>query len=153
MAGKFRRRRSVEMESIDARVGGRVRLRRTLLGLSQGTLGQKLGLTFQQVQKYEQGANRIGASRLYALSRILEVPISYFFDDLEYEIRAPAETEDGELAAGDSRKEAVGSDPLMRRETLELVRAYYRIRNAQTRRRLVELINDVGQIGAAGEQG
>jgi len=67
---------------IDVHVGSRVRLRRTLLGMSQEKLGEALGLTFQQVQKYERGVNRIGASRLYHLSQILDVPVSFFFDDM-----------------------------------------------------------------------
>src|ERR1041384_5108638 len=67
---------------IDVHVGTRVRLRRTLLGMSQEKLGEAIGLTFQQVQKYERGANRIGASRLYDLSRVLDVPVSYFFEEL-----------------------------------------------------------------------
>src|SRR3954470_9370983 len=75
--------------SIDVRVGVRLRLRRNMLGLSQEKLGEMIGLTFQQVQKYERGANRIGASRLYELSRVLDVPVSFFFDDTD-PIRAPA---------------------------------------------------------------
>src|SRR6202012_596679 len=75
---------------IDAHVGARVRLRRTLLGMSQEKLGEAIGLTFQQVQKYERGANRIGASRLYDLSRVLDVPVSFFFDDLNPEAAAAA---------------------------------------------------------------
>ncbi len=67
---------------IDIHVGSRVRLRRTLLGMSQERLGDALGLTFQQVQKYERGVNRVGASRLFDISRVLDVPISYFFDDM-----------------------------------------------------------------------
>src|SRR5579872_1601759 len=65
---------------VDAHVGTRVRMRRTLLGMSQEKLGDSLGLTFQQVQKYERGANRVGASRLFELSRVLDVPVSFFFD-------------------------------------------------------------------------
>jgi transcriptional regulator with XRE-family HTH domain len=67
---------------IDAHVGSRIRLRRTLLGMSQERLGEALGLTFQQVQKYERGVNRVGASRLFDLSRVLDVPISFFIDDM-----------------------------------------------------------------------
>src|ERR671928_1129093 len=74
---------------IDVRVGARLRLRRNMLGLSQEKLGEAIGLTFQQVQKYERGANRIGASRLHELSRVLDVPISFFFDDTD-PVRAPA---------------------------------------------------------------
>src|SRR5437016_10124339 len=70
---------------VDVHVGSRVRLRRTLLGMSQEKLGEAIGLTFQQVQKYERGANRIGASRLFDLSRVLDVPVSFFFDDMAHE--------------------------------------------------------------------
>lgn len=121
---------------IDVHVGTRVRLRRTLLGMSQEKLGQAIGLTFQQVQKYERGANRIGASRLYDLSRVLDVPISFFFDDLPSEIDGA----DGFSPSQGFRDEATGdSNPMAKRETLELVRAYYRIPDPQLRRRLFDL--------------
>src|SRR6476469_6209872 len=74
---------------IDVRVGARLRLRRNMLGLSQERLGEAIGLTFQQVQKYERGANRIAASRLHELSRVLNIPVSFFFDDTD-PVRAPA---------------------------------------------------------------
>src|SRR6201987_4799157 len=73
---------------IDVHVGSRIRLRRTLLGLSQEKLGEAIGLTFQQVQKYERGANRVGSSRLFDLSRVLDVPIAYFFEDMEASVAA-----------------------------------------------------------------
>jgi transcriptional regulator with XRE-family HTH domain len=73
---------------IDVHVGRRVRLRRTLKGISQEKLGERLGLTFQQIQKYERGVNRIGASRLFEISRILDVPIGYFFEEMPTEIAA-----------------------------------------------------------------
>ncbi|MGE5476706.1 MAG: helix-turn-helix domain-containing protein [Bacteroidales bacterium] len=126
---------------IDVHVGNRVRLRRTLLGMSQEKLGEALGLTFQQVQKYERGANRIGASRLYDLSRVLDVPVSYFFEDMgeetmaaspRYMVRAtedPPEMEDGRM---------------VQRETLELVRAYYRIRDPEVRKQVQELASVLG---------
>lgn len=91
-APKSRRkaRSSDEEQAIDKHVGERVRLRRTLMGLSQEKLGALLGLTFQQVQKYERGANRISASKLWRMSEVLEVPVSFFFDGLrEGELRAP----------------------------------------------------------------
>ena len=115
-------------------VGSRVRLRRNMLGLSQEKLGTAIGLTFQQVQKYERGANRIGASRLHELSRVLDVPVSFFFDDMD-PVRAPA------IPGGFSEPpaEAFDSDPLRRRETVELVDAYYAIEDAAVRRRLFEL--------------
>jgi transcriptional regulator with XRE-family HTH domain len=135
--GPKRRRKSDKPNPIDVHVGSRVRLRRTLLGLSQEKLGEAIGLTFQQVQKYERGANRIGASRLFELSRVLDVPVSFFFDDLQ-----PGMMEAMESAASSSLEVAVGNpepDQMMRRETLELVRAYYRIPDPQIRRRLFDL--------------
>src|SRR5690349_12335677 len=98
---------------IDVRVGARLRLRRNMLGISQEKLGEMIGLTFQQVQKYERGANRIGASRLYELSRVLDVPVSFFFDDTD-PVRAPATGGFAEPA-----EEAFESDPLRKRETVE----------------------------------
>ena len=83
------RQKADKPNPIDVQVGSRVRLRRNMLGLSQEKLGEAIGLTFQQVQKYERGANRIGASRLHELSRVLDVPVSFFFDDID-PVRAPA---------------------------------------------------------------
>ncbi len=139
--GRRRRRKLDKPNPIDVHVGSRVRLRRTLLGLSQERLGDAIGLTFQQVQKYERGANRIGASRLYELSRVLDVPVSFFFDDIVPEV---AEAVDAHLVG--SKEPAPGRyqpDPMMRRETLELVRAYYRILDPQLRRRLFDLTKSI----------
>jgi transcriptional regulator with XRE-family HTH domain len=143
-----RRRRSEQPNPIDVHVGSRVRLRRTLLGMSQEKLGAAIGLTFQQVQKYERGANRVGASRLYDLSRVLDVPVSFFFDDMSPETTAA-------LAAAPSERELeiagrYEPDPMVRRETLELVRAYYRINDAQIRRRLFDLTKAIANAGAEG---
>src|ERR1700757_279903 len=128
------RRKSDKPNPIDVHVGSRVRLRRHMLGLSQEKLGEAIGLTFQQVQKYERGANRIGASRLLELSRVLDVPVSFFFDDMD-PVRAPA------IPAGfaEPAAEAFDSDPLRRRATGQWVRAYYRIDDPALRRRLFEL--------------
>ncbi len=76
------------LHPVDVHVGARVRQRRTLLGMNQTKLGQAIGLTFQQVQKYERGTNRISASRLFELSQVLDVPIQYFFDDMPPEVAA-----------------------------------------------------------------
>lgn len=122
---------------IDLHVGKRMRQRRTLLGLSQERLAEALGLTFQQVQKYERGTNRISASRLYELGRVLEVPIGYFFDDLPLDM--PRRVRDHMQGAIAIEAVAGRVDPLTRRETLELVRAYYRIREPRVRRRLFEM--------------
>ena len=130
---------------IDIHVGSRIRLRRTLLGMSQERLGEALGLTFQQVQKYERGVNRVGASRLFDLSRVLDVPISFFFDDLPESL---ASTYGGHLTrrpAGFSEmQDGFTDDALNRRETLELVRAYYRITDPAVRKRVFDLIKSMG---------
>jgi transcriptional regulator with XRE-family HTH domain len=123
---------------IDVHVGARVRLRRTLLGMSQEKLGEAIGLTFQQVQKYERGANRIGASRLFDLSRVLDVPVSFFFDDMSDDISLQSPRM---MIAGLAEESAATfeADPMTKRETLELVRAYYRITDPQVRKRVFEL--------------
>jgi len=129
---------------IDVHVGSRIRLRRTLMGMSQERLGEALGLTFQQVQKYERGVNRVGASRLYDLSRVLDVPISFFFDDMPDTTGAGLGTSN--IAGFAERAEFGGlaDDPLAKRETLELVRAYYRITDPAVRKRVFELIKSMG---------
>ncbi|MBB4211101.1 transcriptional regulator [Rhodothalassium salexigens] len=124
-------------DPIDVHVGSRVRLRRTLLGMSQEKLGTALGLTFQQIQKYERGANRIGSSRLYRIARILEVPVSFFFDDMPEQI---VTTQPG---LAEEPPEPFETDYLSRRETLELVRAYYRIEDPKLRKRFFELLRSV----------
>uniref|UniRef100_UPI001ADE0745 helix-turn-helix domain-containing protein n=1 Tax=Falsiroseomonas selenitidurans TaxID=2716335 RepID=UPI001ADE0745 len=126
---------------IDVHVGSRVRLRRTLLGMSQEKLGEALGLTFQQVQKYERGVNRIGASRLFDLSRVLDVPIGFFFDDMPPEMGGSQ----GNRRFGGFQEQQDGfeDDTLHRRETLELVRAYYRITDASVRKRVFDLIKSL----------
>jgi transcriptional regulator with XRE-family HTH domain len=121
---------------VDAHVGRRVRLRRTLLGMSQEKLGQAIGLTFQQVQKYERGTNRIGASRLWDLSRVLDCPTSFFFEEMD---EATAQTSPRNLSVETPDAEPRENDPMTRRETLELVRAYYRIKGRHVRRRIYEL--------------
>ena len=124
---------------IDVHVGARVRLRRTLLGMSQEKLGEALGLTFQQVQKYERGVNRIGASRLFDLARVLDVPIGFFFDDMPDSLGGGGRRSMG-LAEG---QEGFEDDTLHRRETLELVRAYYRITDPSVRKRVFDLIKSL----------
>jgi transcriptional regulator with XRE-family HTH domain len=138
------RQRSDKPNPIDVQVGSRVRLRRNMLGLSQEKLGMAIGLTFQQVQKYERGANRIGASRLHELSRVLDVPVSFFFDDVD-PVRAPA------IPGGfaEPPAEAFDSDPLRRRETVELVDAYYAVEDPTVRRRLLDLAR---ALAAEGDQ-
>src|SRR3954452_14718102 len=128
---------------IDVHVGSRVRLRRTLLGLSQEKLGEAIGLTFQQVQKYERGANRVGSSRLYDLSRVLDVPISYFFDEMPGAVQDKSPSRLMGLAHPPTVD--YEPDPMAKRETLELVRAYYKITDPALRKRLFELIKSIAR--------
>lgn len=118
---------------IDIHVGSRIRLRRTMLGMSQEKLGESLGITFQQIQKYEKGTNRVGASRLQNISSILNVPVSFFFED------AP-----GDQASTSGMAEASSSnyvvDFLSSSEGLQLNRAFVKIADPKVRRRLVELV-------------
>ncbi len=112
---------------VDVHVGSRVRQRRTLLGMSQMDLGKAVGVTFQQIQKNESGFNRIGASRLYQLSHVLDVPLSYFFDEM------PDLGPDAMPSLSETKQEDFEPDPLVEQETLELVRAYYCIRDRTVR--------------------
>ncbi len=141
---------------IDAHVGSRIRLRRTLLGMSQERLGEALGLTFQQVQKYERGVNRVGASRLFDLSRVLDVPISFFFDDMPEPLAASYGGQPAALGArrsfgfadGQESFGGAADEAMNRRETLELVRAYYRITDPAVRKRVFELIKSLVPEGS-----
>lgn len=131
---------------VDIHVGSRVRQRRTLLGLSQEKLGDAVGLTFQQIQKYERGANRIGASRLYEFSRILDVSVAFFFEDMPDEVAKTRGQRPGTKGLSDGAQTDFGlggDDPLIKRETLELVRAYYRVSDPKVRKRLFELVKAV----------
>jgi transcriptional regulator with XRE-family HTH domain len=137
-AAPGRGRRGDGPDPIDIHVGSRIRLRRKMLGFSQGRLGDALGLTFQQVQKYERGTNRAGASRLHELSKILDVPISFFFDDQD-PVRAPA----APTGFAEEESSAYRPDPLKQRETLELVDAFSRIDDQRVRRRLFQLLQSL----------
>jgi transcriptional regulator with XRE-family HTH domain len=127
------RPKSEKPNPIDVQVGSRVRLRRNMLGLSQEKLGESIGLTFQQVQKYEGGANRVSASRLSQIADILGVPISYFFNDLEPDGGEP------------SQHDAEARERLQRPETIELIRSYYAISNQEIRRQFLEMVKTVAQ--------
>ncbi len=111
--------------------------------MSQEKLGDAIGLTFQQVQKYERGANRIGASRLFDLSRVLDVPVSFFFEEFA----------EGDRAGGAREPAADGfeANPMLKRETLELVRAYLRIADPQIKRRLFDLTKALAAAYPGGE--
>ena len=125
---------------IDKHVGSRVRMRRMMLGMSQEKLGNNLGLTFQQVQKYEKGTNRIGASRLQQISQILQVPVSFFFEG------APAVTIAGAVRAdgvGEAPSPAYVSDFLATSDGLALTKAFMRIADSKLRRRIVDLVEQI----------
>lgn len=117
---------------IDVHVGSRIRLRRNMIGISQEKLGEHLGITFQQIQKYEKGTNRVGASRLQAIASILEVPVAYFFEG------APGETPPGGFAEDSQTTFVV--DFLSSAEGLQLNRAFARIGDPKVRRRIIELV-------------
>lgn len=146
----LRPRRSAHPDPIDIHVGARLRLRRNLLGMSQEQLGKAGGLTFQQIQKYERGVNRMGASRLFQFAKLLDVPVSYFFDDVRGErvslypsigfAERPQSEIDGTPSSPAADREG---EMLNRRETLELIRAYYRITDPKTRRKVYELVKSM----------
>ena len=130
---------------IDVHVGGRIKLRRMLLNISQEKLGKLLGLTFQQVQKYEKGMNRVSASRLYDISKVLDVNVSFFFDDMDKVTSdqsprtfiLPEDKINEELSED---RDEFKNDPMSKKETIQLVRAYYKIPNRQTAKHLHDLI-------------
>lgn len=148
MSGPARRRGRGRLPAgipnpIDIHVGRRLRLRRTLLGLSQEKLAEAIGLTFQQVQKYERGTNRVGASRLYEVSRVLDVPVAYFYDEMGPDV---ADKGRDHLMGVAEEPVPYEADPMSKRETLELVRAYYKIADPRQRRRLFELTKAMGGV-------
>ena len=120
---------------IDIHVGSRVRLRRMMLGMSQERLGENLGITFQQIQKYEKGSNRVGASRLQHIANVLKVPVSFFFED------APGNAEEA-TGFGESNHSYV-VDFLSSSEGLSLNKAFVRIRDPKVRRRIVDLVQSL----------
>lgn len=132
-----------EPNPIDVHVGKRIKLRRNLLGWSQEKLGDMLGLTFQQIQKYEKGLNRVSASRLWDFSVVMEAPVSFFYEDMDKNIAVQSprmfSNPDAPLMLNED-KEVFNADPMQKQETLELVRAYYKISNRKAARHLYDLI-------------
>ncbi|MFA4994300.1 MAG: helix-turn-helix transcriptional regulator [Bdellovibrionales bacterium] len=140
--------RSENPDPIDIHVGSRLRMRRNLIGLSQEQLGKSLGLTFQQIQKYERGINRMGSSRLFQIAKTLAVPVAYFFEEIPVSFSLPtqsgfADNGQASLENAPSAERKNDYDILRRRETLELIRAYYRIQDDKQRRKVYELIRSM----------
>jgi transcriptional regulator with XRE-family HTH domain len=125
---------------VDVHVGNRLRLRRMLIGMSQEQLGEQMGLTFQQIQKYEKGVNRIGASRLFRLSQVLSVPVQFFYDELTV-----AKAPQAGMAAGfaEPAQEHFILDFLNTREGLELNRHFVKIEDPKVRRSVVDLVRSL----------
>lgn len=144
---KLKQSRAETPDPVDVYVGARLRLRRNLIGLSQKRLGESAGLTFQQIQKYERGTNRMGASRLFQLARLLGVSVSYFFDEMSSGMSGDeygmgfAEGAPTPLDGVPEGKDEV----IQRRETLELIRAYYRIKDSKKRRKVLAIIKSVSE--------
>jgi transcriptional regulator with XRE-family HTH domain len=119
-------------DPVDVHVGSRIRIRRLLIGMNQETLAKALGLTFQQVQKYEGGANRVSASRLSQIAEVLGVPISYFFSDID-------------IAGGLDSSELETRERMQRPDVIELIRSYYAIGDARIRQQFLDMVKAVAQ--------
>ncbi len=130
---------SEEPEPVDIHVGGRVRMRRLFLGLSQEKLAHAIGVSFQQLQKYERGTNRISASRLFALAKFLGVPVQWFFEDAPTDRRTPS------AAVGKEGRPGGMIDPMGASETVKLVRAYYQITEPRVRKKILGVIRSVAE--------
>lgn len=132
-----------EPNPIDVHVGKRIRLRRTILHITQQQMADMLGLTFQQVQKYEKGMNRVGASRLWDISKVLEVPMGFFFDDMDNNVAQKSPmmlNTKWDKSFNVEESHPFDDDPMKKAETLELVRAYYKIPNRKIAKKLFDLI-------------
>jgi transcriptional regulator with XRE-family HTH domain len=125
---------------VDIYVGKRLRLRRTILGLSQESVAKAIGITFQQIQKYERGVNRMSASRLHDFAKVMSVPINYFFEGFDESAGTKGTPE--QVASGMEESAAAPFDygQMSSRETLEMMRNYYRIEQPTVRRKIAELI-------------
>jgi transcriptional regulator with XRE-family HTH domain len=135
---------------IDRHVGSRVRMRRVILGMSQEKLGEALGLTFQQVQKYEKGANRIGASRLQQISRTLDVPPAFFFEGAPSFETVPG-NENGHIGVAEDSNSSYVADFLSTAEGLHLNMAFARIHDPKVRKRIIDLVAALAGDEAHGE--
>ena len=127
---------------VDVHVGARVRLRRKILRLSQEKLGEELGVTFQQVQKYERGSNRVGASRLWKLSQVLDVPVNFFYDGLSTEYGG--QNESAALLSEGPGQAPIVYDFINSTDGVSLAKAVLKIKNKAVRRQILELARSLG---------
>lgn len=137
-------------DPMDIHVGKRLKARRTLLGLSQEKLADSVGLTFQQIQKYERGANRISASRLHQLCEILDVTVNYFFESfVDPNDKKQAAKDLNSYGMSDNTQEAFGYDSsediLYSKESLELLRVYYSVKDSSARKDLMKVIKNMAE--------
>lgn len=121
---------------VDAHVGSRVRMRRIVLGMSQERLGEQLGLTFQQVQKYEKGVNRIGASRLWGVAKVLDVPVAYFYEGLSEDVT-------GSAGLAEDRQSDYIAEFMQSSDGVQLVRAFIRIKEPHVRRSIIQFVRSM----------
>ena len=128
---------------VDVYVGHRMRQRRVLLGLTQEGLAGLLGVTFQQIQKYERGTNRMSASRLYDVSHVLDIPIQWFFDNMDTAVESLSPRKRAGLA--EAPQTELQSNVMQSRETLELVRSYYKIDNPKARRKIADMCHEMAK--------
>jgi len=125
---------------VDVHVGQRIKLRRTLMGMTQGKLGEAIGLTFQQLQKYERGANRVSASKLWQLGTVLNVPISFFFDDMPENVKEAFPSYEGDTSESHVPEEHL---TLHRRQSLELVRTFSKLQDPTIRKRIIDIVRAI----------
>ncbi len=135
-------------DHIDKHVGQRLRSRRTLMGLSQEKLAESIGVTFQQVQKYERGTNRVSASRLYSFSKILNVSIDYFYDGME-ELKKPitgmSDNEQEGFDVSQIKGKKIPENIMNRKETIDLTKAYYSVEDEQRRKEILKLVKSMAK--------
>lgn len=127
---------------VDVYVGRRLRLKRTIMGMSQEALGKATGVTFQQIQKYERGMNRMGASRLYHFAKLLSVSVSYFFEGYGEEDLV---SESGAYGVAEPEMTAFNHEDVSSRETMDIMRAYYKIKNPSVRKKIADLVKAVAE--------
>ncbi|WP_245183216.1 MULTISPECIES: helix-turn-helix domain-containing protein [unclassified Haematospirillum] len=149
---KIRRRQPITTKEygpdpVDIHVGKRLKLRRRLMKLSQEQLGEAVRVTFQQIQKYERGHNRVSASRLYDIASVLGVDVSFFFKDIGQDVTEHRPTQNllQNAGLGENPMPAYEQDPLSRNETMELVRLFWKLPSTEMRRNILELLNSMSR--------